>query len=82
MNRLGMIIDLSGTSERTAMEVLERSTAPVVYSHAGVRAVYDHPRNVPDNILHSLVCSGEFCIEIVYVMMKCTYEKINNKSAQ
>jgi membrane dipeptidase len=58
MNRLGMIVDLSHTSPGVMSEVLDRSLAPVMFSHSSARAVTDHPRNVPDSILARLKANG------------------------
>ena len=59
MNRLGMIVDLSHTSDDTMRDVLggnpqkgwNGSIAPPMFSHSGARAICPHPRNVPDDIL-------------------------------
>jgi membrane dipeptidase len=51
LNRLGVMVDLAHTSDATMRDAIKLSTAPVVWTHAGARAVQDHPRNVPDNIL-------------------------------
>jgi membrane dipeptidase len=51
MNRLGMIVDLAHVSPDVMRQALEISQAPVMFSHSGARAVDEHPRNVPDDIL-------------------------------
>ena len=58
MNRIGMIVDLSHVSEKTMADALDATRAPVIYSHSNVRALSDHPRNVPDAILRRLPANG------------------------
>lgn len=51
LNRLGVLVDLSHTSDETARQAIELSRAPVVWTHSVARALHEHPRNVPDDIL-------------------------------
>jgi membrane dipeptidase len=51
MNRLGMLADLSHVAPATMRAAIETSRAPVMFSHSSARALDDHPRNVPDDVL-------------------------------
>ena len=58
MNRLGMLVDISHVSVDTMNDVLDVSTAPIIASHSSARAVNDHTRNIPDDVLKRIAKNG------------------------
>ncbi|MFI6299968.1 dipeptidase [Nonomuraea sp. NPDC050790] len=58
MNRLGLSIDLSHAGDRTSLDAIEASGAPVMITHAGARAVWPTERMKPDVVLRALAESG------------------------
>jgi membrane dipeptidase len=58
MNQLGLAIDVSHSSDRTALDVCELSEQPVLMTHAGARAVWDTARMKPDSVLQTIAETG------------------------
>ncbi|UYZ57853.1 dipeptidase [Hymenobacter latericus] len=58
MNRLGMMVDISHTSDSTFYDVLRVSKAPIIASHSAARAISDVPRNLSDDMLRALARHG------------------------
>src|SRR3954454_21554465 len=58
MQRIGILADLSHVAPVTMHAALDIAFAPVIFSHSGARAINDHPRNVPDDVLTRLRDNG------------------------
>lgn len=58
MNRLGIVIDGSHSSDTAIDQMIELSRVPIVLSHHGARVLYDHPRNTSDERMRRLAASG------------------------
>ncbi len=58
MNRVGVLVDVTHTGYRSAMDAIEASTAPVIMSHSNPNALYPHARNVPDDQIVAMAKTG------------------------
>jgi membrane dipeptidase len=75
MNRLGMIVDISHTSDKTFYDALETSQAPIIASHSACRAITDVPRNMTDDMIRALARKGG----VIQININCGF--ISQKSA-
>jgi membrane dipeptidase len=58
MNRLGMVIDGSHSSDAALEQMIALSKSPVILSHSGPKAIFDHPRNIGDDLMRRLAKAG------------------------
>jgi microsomal dipeptidase-like Zn-dependent dipeptidase/gamma-glutamyl-gamma-aminobutyrate hydrolase PuuD len=58
MNRLGVMVDISHTSEKTSLDVLEISEFPIIASHSSAKALCNHARNISDKLMHAIADKG------------------------
>lgn len=70
MNRLGMIVDVSHSSDKTTYDVLDISIHPIIASHSSSYAICPHPRNVNDDLIKAISNNGgvicvNFCPEFL-----------------
>ncbi len=55
VNNLGMLLDVSHLSEKGFYEVLEKSKKPILASHSNCRAICNHPRNLTEDQIKSII---------------------------
>ena len=70
MERVGMVACCTHTGYRTASEVLDFSRNPVIFSHSSPRALHDHARNIPDDLI--LACArtgGVICLNGIGIFL-------------
>ncbi|TGE27748.1 dipeptidase [Hymenobacter metallicola] len=78
MNRLGMMIDVSHTSDSTFYDVLRLTKAPIIASHSSSRALGNSPRNLSDDMLKALARNGG----VVQVNLYSPYVKTETKTPE
>jgi len=57
-NELGVMVDISHAAMTTALDAIRVSRAPVIASHSSIQGVYDHPRNLSDEVLAAIRANG------------------------
>jgi membrane dipeptidase len=65
-NQLGMMVDVSHASDACVRDVLAMSSAPIIASHSSARALVEHPRNLPDDLLHAIAAGNGVIQAVAY----------------
>jgi microsomal dipeptidase-like Zn-dependent dipeptidase len=58
MNRVGMIVDCTHSSNQTCLDAAATSTKPIVLSHSNAYGAYELPRNSPDDVIKAVAGTG------------------------
>lgn len=58
MNRVGMVVDCAHSGIRSGLEAMRLSDKPCIFSHANVRALHDHERNITDEQIKAVAATG------------------------
>jgi membrane dipeptidase len=58
MARVGMMLCCSHTGKRTALEAIDLSPNPVIFSHSNPAAIHQHPRNIDDEVIKACARRG------------------------
>jgi membrane dipeptidase len=78
LNRVGIMVDISHPSKEANLQAMVLSKAPVIASHSGARAMFDHSRNLDDEQLLALKKNGG----VVQAVAFAGYVKVNPPSAE
>lgn len=57
-NRVGLLLDCTHTGRRSTLDIMARSSQPVVFSHSNPRALVDNPRNIDDEQIRACAAGG------------------------
>lgn len=60
-NRYGMVVDVSHTGERSAIDAVERSSQPVISSHSVSLSVSDYPCSHSDELIKAIAVTDGVC---------------------
>ena len=58
MERVGMVVCCTHIGHKSAMQIMERATKPVIFSHSNPRALCEHPRNIRDEAIRACARTG------------------------
>src|SRR3546814_11791016 len=68
MNRLGIVIDASPSSDAAFDQILALSKYRILLSHSSLRSAFDHPRNLDEGRLKALAAKGgAMCISPIFM---------------
>jgi len=60
MNKLGMLVDVSHSSENTTLDAIAHSTRPIAVTHSGCFSLYPDKRNKSDLVIRKLADKGGY----------------------
>lgn len=61
-NRVGMLVDLSHVGNRTSLDAIAASTAPVAITHSNPNWFVQSPSNKPDEVIEALANRGGYLV--------------------